>query len=343
MVKVPERLRMQKLNKFYLTAFVLILFSAPVHAEISFTSGWHSLMRFLRLDMTKTVNSYVIPPAPQCTDVNVGRIVASDPAPEPPSEPLEPNAGMGTNVADESLSIRDKIMANYTKLGGDPIALEQSLCFFDKYKGSKFKAAGDPSRANGIKIDNQRYITINDLNSSMSKSRFYVIDMETGKVNTYFSSHGYGGKKGVPESDMMAEGLSNVDGSNASPRGFFITGTRREGSSDPRWKYSMKLHGLQQGVNDKSFSRAVIMHPFPKMPEESASSDDPEVNGAIRSEGPFSLSQGCPMLSEKHASEIINKIKSPSNAQGGSLYYNYSPEEKSRGASYCGDEGLMKK
>ncbi|MEA9357832.1 murein L,D-transpeptidase catalytic domain family protein [Bacteriovorax sp. PP10] len=317
-------------------------FSAPVHAEISFSSGWQSLLRFLHLDIKKEVNSYVTPPERQCTDQNVGRAIANTPPPEPPTMPEEPIL-TGAASDDGASSMREKIMENYTKLGGDPIALEQSLCFFDKNKGVKFKAAGDPSRSGGISIDNQRYITINDLNVTMSKSRMFVIDMETGKVNTYFSAHGYGGKKGVPESDMMAEGVSNVDGSNASPRGFFITGTRREGSSDPRWKFSMKLHGLQQGVNDKSFSRAIIMHPFPKMPEESASSDDPNVSGAIRSEGPFSLSQGCTMLSENYASDIINKIKTPSNSKGGSLYYNYSAEEKSRGASYCGDEGLMKK
>lgn len=291
------------------------------------------LIQFLEKDITKVVNNTVSPPQRNCIDQNVGKI-AGDPAPEPPSIDVKRFPANG--------SVREAMMANFIKMGGDPIALSQSLCFFDKNKNQKFRAIGDPSRAGGIKIDNQRFITINDLNSSMSKSRFYVVDMETGKVNTYFSSHGYGGKKGVPESDMMAEGLSNIDGSNASPRGFFITGTRREGSSDPRWKYSMKLHGLQQGVNEKSFARAVIMHPFPKMPEESGSSDDPQAKGPIRSEGPFSLSQGCPMLSEKHASEIINKIKSPSNKEGGSLYYNYSSEEKSRGPSYCGDEALLK-
>lgn len=239
--------------------------------------------------------------------------------------------------------LREKIMANYIQVGGDSIALDQAFCFFDKYKSVKFKAVGDPARSNGISIDNQRYITINNLNYSMSKSRYYVIDMQTGLVRVYFSAHGYGGKKGVEESDMVAVGLSNLDGSNASPRGFFITGTRREGSSDPRWKFSMKLHGLQKSINDKSFARAIIVHPFPKMPPESASSNDPDITGAIRSDGPFSLSKGCTMLSENYASDIINKTKATSSSVGGSLYYNYSAEERARGSSYCGDENLMKK
>lgn len=322
-------------------------FSAPVKAEISFSATWRALLRMLNIDMTKEVNTVVTPPERQCLDQNIGRAAASEPtkfeeslqymaaAPLPPEEELEES---------QDTSVRGVMMANYKKLGGDPIALEQALCFFDKNKSTNFKAAGDPARAKGIKIDNQRYITIQDLNNPLNKSRYYVIDMQTGKINTYFSGHGYGGKKGVPESDMMVEGVSNISGSNASPRGFFITGSRRNGSSDPRWKYSMKLHGLQKGVNDNSFARAIIVHPFPKVPSESASSDDPNLKSKpIISDGPFGLSQGCPMLSEKYANEIIEKTKAPSNSEGGSLLYNYSAEEKSRGASYCGDEGLMKK
>lgn len=336
----------KQMTKIFCLSLMLMTFSAPVHAEISFSATWRALLRMLNIDMTKEVNTIVTPPERQCVDQNVGRVTAAeDPAPEPPT--IDEDQVSATNVneeEEEDESVRGKMMANYKKLGGDPIALEQALCFFDKNKNTNFKAAGDPSRSKGIKIDNQRYITINDLNAPLYKSRYYVIDMQTGKINTYFSGHGYGGKKGVPESDMKVEATSNVSGSNATPRGFFITGTRRNGSSDPRWKYSMKLHGLQQGVNDNSFARAVIVHPFPKMPSESASSDDPNLKGRpIDSDGPFGLSQGCPMLSEKYASEIIDKTKASSNSEGGSLYYNYSVEEKSRGSSYCGDEGLMKK
>lgn len=330
---------LKRLNKSIFLVLILMSFSGAANASFFSASGWKSFFaRLFGIDMAKEVNSYVSPAKLQCGEHGPEAVASSSPR---PYDFLEDSQEI---TLDKSLSgVRKTMMENYTRLGGDPIALQQSLCFFDKNKGEKFKAAGDPSRPKGISIDNQRYITINDLNSSMSSSRFFVLDMETGKVDTYFSAHGHGGKKGVPESDMMADGLSNVDGSNASPRGFFITGTRREGSSDPRWKYSMKLHGLQQGVNDKSFSRAIIIHPFPWMPDESASSDDPQASGPIKSAGPFSLSKGCPMLSEKHASEIINKIKTPSNSKGGSLYYNYSSVEKAQGPSYCGDEGLMKK
>lgn len=332
----------KQLSNLILVITILLSFTSPAQAAGFFDNFWEPLLKLLNLNMSKEVNSLVTPPKAACVAQSSNSFTpAPAPAPAPVPAPAAP-AEVEAEV-DDGIVTREKIMANFTKLGGDPVALTQSLCFFDKYKSTKFKAAGDPSRPGGIKIDNQRYITINDLNSPMTKSRFFVIDLETGKVKTYFSSHGYGGKKGVPESGLTAEAFSNTDGSYATPRGFFITGTRREGSSDPRWKYSMKLHGLQLGVNDKSFSRAIIMHPFPMMPEGSASSDDPAA-GALKASGSeFALSRGCTMLSEDHASEIINDTKAPNSKSGGSLYYNYTPAEKARGPAYCGEEGLMKK
>lgn len=320
--------------------FIFFVMSFSLYAENPKNSGEvRELKIMIKKDYPNRVNSDIRPPQRECI------FRESDSIEDQLDEGMPKNKeeDLGLNQIAKVDDSRQKLFDNYKKMGGDPIAFEQAMCFFDKYKSTKFKAEGDPSRSSGIKIDNQRYVTINDMNVTMAKSRFYVLDLETGKVNTYFSAHGYGGKKGVQESDMVLEEASNVDGSNASPRGFFITGTRREGSSDPRWAFSMKLHGLQKGVNDKSFSRAVIVHPFPKMPPESASSDDPEVKGQFRSEGPFSLSQGCTMLSENYASDIINKTKASSNSTGGSLYYNYSSVEKGRGASYCGEENLMKK
>lgn len=78
------------------------------------------------------------------------------------------------------IEAQDKsLYKNYTKLGGDPIALKQALCFYRKYRGTNFKAKGDGSHAGGISIKNQRYITINDLNKRSNKARMFVLDTET--------------------------------------------------------------------------------------------------------------------------------------------------------------------
>jgi len=340
---------------------IVILFSLLTYSHVAsaglFTDIWESLKNLLSINVTKTVNESVMPPAPVCSNA-VGERPSPDLAPSPtpvslstneeenekPEEGDEQEVGFTQKDDTDADEARTQLIANFKKLGGDPVALTQALCFYDKNRGTNFTASGDPSRKNGIKIQNQRYITINDLNKNYFDSRMFVLDLDTGKVKSYYSSHGAGGKKGVAESDSQATEFSNEDGSNATPRGFFITGARVNGSSDPkqRWKFSMKLHGLQKGVNDKSYARAVVMHSFPDVTNDVASSDD--VKPSLKTDPyPFYLSKGCTMVGPKVANEIIDTIKAPNTSSGGSLYYNYTAIEKGRGESYCGDDGLMKK
>ncbi len=331
----------------------LITYSSMASAGI-FSDIWDSLRSLFSINLTKTVNSAVTPLAPTCA--SVGEQSSPDLAPPPPpipeslvdSEKPEEGEEKEVNLQQkddtDADNVREDLKNNFKKLGGDPTALAQALCFYDKNRGVNFEAESDPSRKKGIKIQNERYITINDLNKSYFDSRMFVLDLETGKVKTYYSSHGAGGKKGVAESEAMATEFSNEDGSNATPRGFFITGARVNGSSDPqqRWKFSMKLHGLQKGINDKSYARAVVMHSFPDVTNDVASSDD-EKPSLHTDPYPFYLSKGCTMVGPQVANEIIDTIKAPNTNSGGSLYYNYTSIEKSRGDSYCGDENLMKK
>lgn len=338
---------------------IIILFSLVLYSNVAsagmLSDIWDSLRSFLGLNITQTVNDSVTPPGEVCSDATAGGARdIPDYAPATTLPPLneeelaeegdEKEVGFSQKDDTDADNLREDLKDNFKKLGGDPVALAQALCFYDKNRGVNFEAAGDPSRKKGIKIQNQRYITINDMNKSYFQSRMFVLDLETSKVKSYYSAHGAGGKKGVPESEAGTVETSNLDGSNASPRGFFITGARVNGSSDPkqRWKFSMKLHGLQEGVNDRSYSRAVIMHSFPDVTNDVASSDDAKPKLRV---DPYSfyMSQGCTMVGPKVADEIIDTIKAPNTSSGGSLYYNYSSVEKSRGESYCGDENLMTK
>lgn len=333
--------------------FSLILYSNIASAGI-LSDIWEGLKSMLSINLTQTVNKSVNPPGEICSAA-LGERPAPDIVPTPPpsieaapeevtEEGDETEVGFTPKDDTDADEVRNILAANFKKLGGDPTALNQALCFYDKNRSVNFDAAGDPSRKKGIKIQNQRYITINDLNKNYFDSRMYILDLDTGKVKTYFSAHGTGGNKGVAESGSQATEFSNKDGSNATPRGFFITGSRINGSSDPkqRWKFSMKMHGLQEGVNDRSYSRAVVMHSFPDVTNDVATSEDEKP--VLKTDPfPFYLSKGCTMIGPKVANEIVDTIKAPNNSSGGSLYYNYTPIEKSRGDSYCGDENLMKK
>lgn len=326
-----------KKNKSFLIASLLIIISFNAEANVFDELILAIKNLFGDGGFNQTISQNLTPPAPVC-DATSGFYNS------PPPPPITPDS-TGPEIKEETkseMSTREKLLANYKKLGGDPTAFNQALCFFDKNKSENFKAKGDPSRSGGIKIDNQRYITINDMNKSYFDSRMFVLDLETGEVKSYFSSHGGGGKKGVAESEANVNETSNKDGSNASPRGFFITGVRVNTSSDQRWKFSMKLHGLQEGINDASYSRAVIMHPFPDVNNGVASSNDEKP--ILREDPrPFYLSKGCTMIGPEVASPLIDELKAPSSKEGGSLYYNYSATEKSYGNDYCGDENLMKK
>lgn len=325
----------------------LIFFSATTSAGI-IDDIWESLKQMLGMNITKTVNNQITPANSDCQpNIDSSEIDLSNANlanEEIVEEGEEAEVGFSAKTDSDADYLRDILKNNFKKLGGDPVALEQALCFYDKNRSINFNAAGDPSRSKGIKIQNQRYITINDLNKSSLKARMYVLDLETGQVKSYFSGHGIGGKNGVAESSMDNVVTSNKESSYATPRGFFITGSRVNGSSDPqqRWTFSMKLHGLQKEVNDKAYSRAVVMHAFPGMDPTSLSSDEEKPNVDYRPMS-YAMSWGCTMIAPPVANEIINTIKAPNNNSGGSLYYNYSDVEKSRGESYCGDEKLMTK
>lgn len=240
-----------------------------------------------------------------------------------------------------TLNLNEKIAENFIKLGGDPIALTQVFCFLENFGQKTFKAQDDKSRPNGITIENKRFVTINDLTQGSFNKRLYLIDLKTAKVESFIAAHGIGGQKGVARSHFFAEEFSNVQGSNATPRGFFITGTRRNGSSDPRWKYSMNMHGIQSGINDLSFKRNVLLHPFPFITDDRSDSD--EINPLIYAEQPYLfLSKGCIWLSEGNANSFIERVNSTSNKSGGSLLYNFTPDEKSFGPNYCGENLLIK-
>lgn len=336
---------MKKTSSPFFALIIILTLHSPVSlAEENYFINLLSSLFGATFNFNKTVKSWTLPPGPSSSEGQSCSVesTATEPLNLPPAPlPPEPTAEQLAKENPQPKTLREQTFANFTKLGGDSVALTQALCFLDKNKNANFNAQGDPTRPQGIKISNQRYITINDHNAPMSKARFFVVDLETGKVEAFFSSHGGGGKKGVPESTIDEAFTSNLDSSYASPRGFFITGSKRIGSSDPRWKFSMKLHGLQRGINDNSYARAVVMHPFPMMPPGKATSDDS--NPKLTDYGPFAFSRGCPMLAEEHAENIIDRIKSPNTKTGGSLYYNYSKEEKSYGPEYCGDDGLMKK
>ncbi len=238
----------------------------------------------------------------------------------------------------------EKLAENYLKLQGDPVAFKQVMCFFRKYQNKAFVAKDDKSYTQGLRLNNKRYIAINDLNRSADSARLYLLDLQTGDVSVQYTAHGSAKIDGEVElfqlgktsperwqTLMKPAAFSNISGSNATPRGAFILGKTYTGS----YGYSLRMHGIQKDVNDNTFSRYVIVHGFKGMNKNIAKSSDPEAQ--LKVDGNLALSQGCTMMETGVAKQVIDRL------QGGSLYVNYTPYEKEKGADYCLDENLLLK
>jgi hypothetical protein len=105
------------------------------------------------------------------------------------------------------------------------------------------------------KLQNKEYITIIDYTRPSFAERLHICNMSNGKVESYLVSHGHGGNKG----NVYIPAVSNEPGSKLSSSGFCLTGERYAGKHG----LSLRLHGLEEGINDNMYNRGIIMHSAP--------------------------------------------------------------------------------
>ena len=89
-------------------------------------------------------------------------------------------------------------------------------------------------------------LTLVDFSKPSTKERLYVLDMKQKKI--LFVSHVSHGKK---SGENYATSFSNVNGSNKSSLGFYLTENTYIGKNG----YSLILEGLEKGINDKAKER----------------------------------------------------------------------------------------
>lgn len=148
------------------------------------------------------------------------------------------------------------------------------------------------------KIQNSHIITIADFSKSSARKRLFVIDLDKNKLlfHTYVA-HGQG------SGDEFARRFSNNPESFKSSPGFYCTETTYEGKHG----YSLKLEGLEPGINDKASQRAIVIHGADYVSEQ-----------FIHSHGFLGRSWGCPAIPQSLKKPIINTIK------GGSMLFIFS-------------------
>ena len=95
-------------------------------------------------------------------------------------------------------------------------------------------------------------VAIADFGLHSARRRFHFVDLENERVASYHVSHGTGSDS---EHDGWLKRYSNIEGSEASSRGAFMTRSWYVG----RYGTSIRLDGLDP-TNSNALPRAIVMH-----------------------------------------------------------------------------------
>jgi hypothetical protein len=137
-------------------------------------------------------------------------------------------------------------------------------------------------------IKNKNLISIIDYSKLSTEKRFFLIDLESKQLlYRCFVAHG----KNTGEN--KAENFSNISGSLKSSLGFYVTAETYSGDNG----YSLKLDGLERGINDNARTREIVIHGAAYVSQD-----------FIDKYGRLGRSWGCPALPSELSKEIIDKI-----------------------------------
>ncbi|XUU60993.1 murein L,D-transpeptidase catalytic domain-containing protein [Erythrobacter sp. HA6-11] len=104
----------------------------------------------------------------------------------------------------------------------------------------------------GSAIWKRDIVGIADYGLHSSKPRFHFVNLGLEEVNSYYVTHGSGSD---PEHDGYLNQYSNVEGSNASSKGAYVTWEWYVG----RYGTSVRLGGLD-ATNEAALRRYIVMH-----------------------------------------------------------------------------------
>ncbi|MEL6341911.1 MAG: murein L,D-transpeptidase catalytic domain family protein [Myxococcota bacterium] len=128
-----------------------------------------------------------------------------------------------------------------------------------------------------------------DFSRPSTTPRLWVIDTETGALlHREYVAHG------KHSGDDRPHAFSNVVDSKQSSLGVFRTAETYHGKHG----YSLRLDGLEAGINDRARERAIVIHGAEYVSE-----------AHITAFGRLGRSWGCPALPQHSSPAIINELK----------------------------------
>ena len=145
-------------------------------------------------------------------------------------------------------------------------------------------------------------LTVIDYSKPSTEKRLWVFDLKSRElIYEELVAHGQG------SGANMATQFSNLDETHQTSLGLFKTDTTYVGKNG----YSLRLDGLDLGINDRARDRAIVMHGAPYVSRE-----------FVRKTGRLGRSWGCPAIGADVARQMIDRVK------GGGLVFAYYPDKQ---------------
>lgn len=144
-------------------------------------------------------------------------------------------------------------------------------------------------------------LTVIDYSLPSTQPRLFVFDLDAKRL-LFRELVAHGRNSG----GNVASFFSNSPGSLATSLGLFVTADTYVGANG----YSLRLKGLEEGINDMAMNRAIVMHGAPYVSR-----------AAIRALGRLGRSWGCPAVRSEIAKKIIDTVR------GGSAVFAYYPDK----------------
>lgn len=187
-------------------------------------------------------------------------------------------------AANVTISAEAKALNLYNSLDANELSLPKVESFTKALKGFYDLQAKGKVQKN--------ILTLIDFSLSSNAKRLWIIDLST-KTVLYNSLVAHGRNTG----NEFATSFSNKGESFKSSLGFYATGEVYQGKHG----LSLRLDGLERGVNDNARARAVVMH-----------GADYVADSFIKNHSRLGRSLGCPAIPMNMTKEIINTIKDKS-------------------------------
>ncbi|MFO1257992.1 MAG: murein L,D-transpeptidase catalytic domain family protein [Gammaproteobacteria bacterium] len=189
-------------------------------------------------------------------------------------------------------------LKNFRSSSQSQSILDQNLALNPKVLDLAVKAYKNAEKKGEVK---KPFLTIIDYSLPSTEKRLWLVDLRNKKVLLHtWVAHGSG--SGLTH----AERFSNIHGSHQTSLGVFVTGGTYQG----RHGTSLRLHGLEEGINHRAESRGIVIHGAPYVSER-----------YLKNAGRLGRSWGCPAISFDVSKRLIETIKN------GSVVFSYYPQK----------------